>query len=72
MLSKVCASLADLVLALSRAVPFPLRAARYRPAPTRLRASSVATIAPVPAARLSGALAIHFVHPLSCPTVLRI
>lgn len=59
-------------LALSRAMPFPLRAARHRPALTRLRASSVAIIAPVPAPRLSGALAIHLVHPLSCPTVLRI
>ena len=58
--------------ALSRAVPFPMRAARQRKAPTRLSAASVATIAPVAFPRLSGVKAIHIVHPLSCPMVLRI
>ena len=58
--------------ALSLAEPFPMRAARHRPALARFGASSVVTMAPVPAPRLSGVLGTHVVHPLSCPIVLRI
>jgi hypothetical protein len=58
--------------ALSREVSFPMRAARHRPALTRLRAASILAIAPVPTSRSYGALAINIVHPLTCPIVLRI
>ena len=54
------------------AVPFPLRAVGHRPALTRLRASSVVTIAPVPGRAAFRRPGDHIVHPLSCPTVLRI
>jgi hypothetical protein len=57
---------------LSRAVPFPPRIGRLRLTLSRLLAPHVATAVPAAAPTLSGALPIHFVHPPSRPTVLRI
>jgi hypothetical protein len=57
---------------LSRAVPLPPRIGRLRLTLSRVRAPHVAAAVQAAAPTLSGALPIHFVHPPSRPTVLRI